>query len=194
MLLKKKTQEGEINKNSFFDVKFIDPQAVIDQLDLRSGMQIADFGCGAGYFSLPMAEKIGEEGMVYALDVVAQKLEAVASQAKTQGVNNIETKRVNLENKNGSGLEADSLDFVVMKDMLFQNKNKAQILDEAKRVLKAGGKALVIDWKSEDFLVGPNKELRMYKESLIELAKNSGLKFLKEISAGHFHYGLIFEK
>jgi ubiquinone/menaquinone biosynthesis C-methylase UbiE len=194
MLLNKKSADETIKKSNFFGLKFVSPEAVLKQIELRPGMKVADFGCGAGFFSLPIARLIGEKGLVYALDVVPQKLEAVGSQAKAQSVYNIETRRVDLEIENGSGLESESVDWVIMKDMLFQNKNKSQILKEARRVLKIGGRVLIIEWKSEDFTVGPTKDLRMYKESLIELSKNSGFNFLKEIEANNFHYGLILEK
>lgn len=193
MLINENSQEGEIDRQSFFTAKFIDPQNVIEQLDLRNDMTVADFGSGAGYFTLPVARKIGEGGTVYALDIISQKLEAVLSKARTSGLNNIITKRVNLENKNGSTLDNESVDCVIMKDMLFQNKNKAQIIEEARRILKTGGRMLAVEWSSEDFAIGPERKLRIYKESIVELANKKGFKLSKEISAGNFHYGLIFE-
>jgi ubiquinone/menaquinone biosynthesis C-methylase UbiE len=193
MIITENSQEEELNKKSFFSTEFIDPQKVIGQLDLVEGMTIADFGSGAGYFTLPLAQKISNNGTVYALDVILQKLEAVAGKARTQGLNNVITKRVNLENEGGSGLEKESIDFVIMKDMLFQNKNKSQILEEARRVLKTGGRILIIEWNSENFSIGPEKKLRIYKESIIELAKKKNLEFLNEINAGTFHYGIIFK-
>lgn len=193
MLINENSQEGEIDRQSFFTAKFIDPQNVIEQLDLSNDMTVADFGSGAGYFTLPVARKIGEGGTVYALDIISQKLEAVLSKARTSGLNNIITKRVNLENKNGSTLNNESVDCVIMKDMLFQNKNKAQIMEEARRILKVGGRMLAVEWSSEDFAIGPERKLRIYKESIIELANKKGFKLSKEISAGNFHYGLIFE-
>lgn len=193
MLLNKNSQEGEINKKSFFTAKFINPESVIEQLDLRKGMVVVDFGSGAGYFTLPIAKKIEDGGKAYALDVVSQKLGAVLSRAKSQGLNNIITKRVNLENEKGSGLENESVDCVIMKDMLFQNKKKEQIIEEARRILKIGGKVLIVEWSSTDFSIGPEKNLRISKEIVMSLAQKKGLTFLKEINAGNFHYGLIFE-
>jgi SAM-dependent methyltransferase len=81
-----------------------------------------------------------------------------------------------------------------MKDVLFQNKDKNQLMEEAGRILRKGGKVLVIEWNCENFSIGPEKNLRIYKESVIELAKKNGLNFLREIKAGNFHYGIILEK
>ena len=193
MLINVNPQSEELDKKSFFAAKFIDPQAVIDQLDFKKEMIVADFGSGAGYFTLPIAKKLEGSGTVYALDVISQKLESVASQAKAQGLNNVITKRVNLENKNGSGLETESVDRVVIKDMLFQNKNKGQIITEARRILKNGGKILVVEWDFKNFSIGPEKGLRIHKESILDLAEKNNLRLSKEINAGNFHYGLILE-
>ena len=174
--------------------KFIDPDAIIKLLNLPSGIVVADFGCGTGYFSLPIARQIGGKGIVYALDVLTDKLEVVESQAKTQGITNVLTKRVNLENKNGSKLEPDSMDWVILKDMLFQNKNKGQIMEEAKRVLKPGGKVLLIEWKKGDTSIGPDIGLRMSIEEIKDMVQKSALGIDHEIDAGNFHYGLILVK
>lgn len=174
--------------------KFIDPQMIVDQLDFQKGARVADFGCGPGYFSVPIAEKIGEEGLVYALDILPQKLESVNGRAKNLGLTNIITKRANLEKANGSGLEAESADWVVMKDMLFQNRDKTQILEEAGRVMKPGAKALVVEWRPEAETVGPSPELRISEAAILKIAEQNHLKLLDKIDAGNFHYGLILVK
>jgi len=185
---------GSSSEAEDLKVKFIDPSAVIAQMDLKQGETIADFGCGTGYFSIPLAQKIGEEGKVYSLDVVPEKLEAVESQAKTLGLTNLIVQRVNLENKEGSKLKAESIDWVIMKDVLFQNNEKNNMLEEAKRVLKPGGKVLLVEWKTEDTAIGPDQEIRISKEKALELINKCELGIEKEIAAGDFHYGYILTK
>lgn len=175
-------------------MKFVDPEEVIKNLEITSGMKVADFGCGAGHFSLALAGKIGESGVVYALDILPEKLEATASAAKGRNFTNIITRRVNLGKTDGSKIDADSLDWVIIKDMLFQNKDKNIILMEAKRVLKNGGKTLVIEWNTTDVLIGPDRQLRLSKEAMISIAQHAEFGFLKEVPAGNFHWGLVFEK
>jgi len=185
---------GSSSEAEGLGVKFIDPLAVIAQMNLKQGEAIADFGCGTGYFSIPLAQKIGEEGKVYSLDVVPEKLEAVESQAKTLGLTNLIVQRVNLENKEGSKLKAESIDWVIMKDVLFQNNEKNNMLEEAKRVLKPGGKVLLVEWKTEDTAIGPDQEIRISKEKALELINKCELGIEKEIAAGDFHYGYILTK
>lgn len=188
------SQPENLQRESFFDVKFVDPQSIVDKLEINLGMTVADFGCGAGFFSLPIAKKIGEEGRVYALDILPAKLESVESQAKALNLTNIITQRVNLEAPEGSKLEAESVDWVIMKDILFQNKEKDKILKEAQRILKKDGHILIIEWTKEDTNIGPEKELRIFKETLLELARKDGWIMDREIEVGNFHYGLILKK
>lgn len=177
-----------------FEVKFINPEEVIRNLEITSGMKVADFGCGAGHFSLALARKIGESGVVYSLDILPEKLEAVASIAKSRNFTNIITRRANLEKIEGSKIDPDSLDWVIIKDMLFQNTDKSAILAEAKRVLKKGGKNLVIEWNMANEAIGPERQLRLSKEAIISIAQQSDFGFLKEIPAGNFHCGMLFVK
>lgn len=174
--------------------KFIDPAGVISQLGISRGNIIADFGCGSGYFSIPLAQATGEDGMIYALDVLPQALETVASKAKALNLTNVITKRVNLEREKGSGLEDESMSWVIVKDMLFQNGNKKIILKEAYRVLKPEGKAFIMEWNDKDLTVGPDRKLRIAKEEMEEIIKENNFKIEKEVEAGDFHYAMVIVK
>jgi ubiquinone/menaquinone biosynthesis C-methylase UbiE len=177
-----------------FGVKFVDPESVVGQLKISTGMKVADFGCGAGYFSLALAKKVGAGGVVYAFDIMPEKLEATTSNAKNNNLTNIVTQRANLESANGSKLESGSVDLVVLKDMLFQNKKKKDILAEAARVLKDGGHALVVEWNMYNNALGPDQQMRISKEALLTIARAAGLGEVSKIEAGNFHYGVLFAK
>jgi ubiquinone/menaquinone biosynthesis C-methylase UbiE len=181
-------------KNKKIDLKFLDPEAIIGQLEIVPGSSIADFGCGSGFFSIALAQKTGPKGKVFSLDILPQALESVEGRAKMMGFSNIATQRVNLEKKNGSGMEAGSLDWVVLKDILFQNKDKKIILEEAIRVLKPGGKILIVEWKKEFQGVGPVEKIRVEKKDIQKIAEKSGFVLEKEIEAGNFHYALVLKK
>jgi ubiquinone/menaquinone biosynthesis C-methylase UbiE len=177
-----------------YAVKFIDPPAIIKTLEFTSGMKVADFGCATGYFTFPLARVVGSSGVVYALDILAEKLETVESQAKLLGLTNIVTSRVNLEKLGGSKLKEESVDWVILVNMLFQNQDKDVILQEAKRVLKSNGSVLAVEWQEMDSTIGPDKKLRIRKSDLLDMAQKNGLAVVKEIPVSNFHYGLILKK
>jgi ubiquinone/menaquinone biosynthesis C-methylase UbiE len=174
--------------------QFIDPLFIIAQMEIIPGNIIADFGCGAGYFSIPLSQSVGKDGKIYAFDVLPQALESVESRAKLAGISNIITKRVNLENKKGSGLENESVDWVIIKDMLFQNHKKELILEEARRILKPEGKVLVIEWDEQNLAIGPEKKLRISAKELAKMIEKQKFSMEKVIKAGNFHYALVVAK
>ena len=176
------------------NLNFVDPATVVNQLSLEPGSQVADFGCGSGYFSFEFSKRVGEGGIVWALDVLPSALEAVASRAKTLGLTNISTKRVNLENEQGSGLPPASMDWIVLKDVLLQNQKKDVMLREVKRVLKPGGHALIMEWNPNEALVGPEKRLRVQPEALKALITQIQLSVEQELSVGGFHYAFVVKK
>lgn len=173
---------------------FVDPGQVIGSLDVAKGNNVADFGCGAGFFSFEFAKRVAPDGVVYALDVLPAALEAVASRAKTLGLTNVVTKRVNLEKENGSTLPPQSVNWVIVKDMLFQNQKKDVILREAARILKPGGHAVIIEWSPGESFVGPEKSLRHSPEEVRALAEASHLEIEKELPVGGFHYAFLVKK
>lgn len=172
---------------------FLDPEKVIEEFGIEESMKIADFGCGAGYFAILMAKAVGENGRIYALDVLKTALESVRSRAKAEGLLNIETVWSNLEIAGGSKLEDNSVDIALLANILFQSSKKADIIKEAKRVVKKGGKMIVIDWK-KDQPMGPPQDLVVSKDSVQDLGKKEGFKFEREFPAGDNHWGMIFIK
>lgn len=177
----------------------MNPDKVANTFGVNQGMKVADFGCGAGYFTISLAKRAGESGMVYALDVVESALDSVKAKARVNGLNNIETIRANLEVMGGSGLANESQDIVLLANILFQSNKKEDILDEGKRVLKSGGKLIIIDWKKGANLpgqggFGPPDDLRLDLIGTEEIAKNKGFVYEYPIDAGQFHFGLIFSK
>ena len=173
---------------------FINPQKVIDQLDLKLGMKVADFGCGHAYFTLPVSKAVGKDGKVYAIDVLPEALESVRSRAQLEGAVNIETIRGNLELPSGASLPANSMDLVLLHNVLFQSQKKPAIISEAKRTLKLGGILIVIDWRKEPSVIGAQAGSRLSFDEAKALAQSEGFVFNKVFDAGEYHYGLMFIK
>lgn len=168
---------------------FLNPNEILNKLELQEDMIAADFGCGSGGWVIPLS-KILKNGKVYAIDVQEEMISALKGKAEIEKIFNIETKRENLEK--GSGLRENILDLVLMTNLLFQLDNKKGIISDAKKVLKSGGKILVIDWL-KDSPFGP-KEGRISIEEVKNQAKDIGFKIGKEFSASPYHWGLILKK
>jgi len=170
---------------------FLDPPKVLDELELRKDMIACDFGCGSGGWVIPLAKRL-KKGKVYALDVQAEMLSALESQAKIEGLFNIETILCDLERIKGLKPSNDFADLILMTNLLFQIEDKKQVLKEGKRILKKGGEILVVDWKKGSPM-GP-KEGNISSGEVKKIAKSVGLELKKEFEAGDYHYSLVFTK
>jgi len=172
----------------------MDPDAVVGQFGIAEGMRIADFGCGTGHIGVILAQKVGKDGKVTALDVMEDKLDSIRSRAKAAGLENIDTVRANLEVLGSSGLPDASQDVVVVINILFQSTKKQEILAEAKRVLKPAGKLILADWKKGVKGLGPPDELRTDESQMQALCVQAGFSGAQPFDAGQFHYGFMFKK
>jgi len=173
---------------------FLDPDKVVEEFDIEAGIHIADFGSGAGYFTILLGRKVGSKGKVVALDVQESALDSVKIKVGAAGLENVETIRADLEVVGGSSLDDNSQDMVLMANVLFQSSKKADMIKEAERVLKANGPLIVVDWKLGTGGFGPPDDLRTEEESMKSIVLNENFDLEKKIDAGIFHYGIIFRK
>lgn len=176
---------------------FINPEKLLNQLGISREMKIADFGCGHGYFTIPVARMVGPAGKVLAVDVLPEALEAVRSRAQMENAGNIETIRADLETPGGTKIPDNSIDLVLLHNVLFESQKKNDIVAEAKRVLKPSGNFALIDWQPVEEgkrIIGPQGGWRISASEARKLAEAAGFSFLKNFDAGEYHYGLLFSK
>jgi len=65
------------------------PKAVIEKLAIKPGARVADLGAGGGYFTWPLAEAIGPEGTVYAVEIDETALAIISKEMKARGITNV---------------------------------------------------------------------------------------------------------
>ncbi|MEK7087252.1 MAG: class I SAM-dependent methyltransferase [Patescibacteria group bacterium] len=173
--------------------EFLNVDKITSQLDILLNETIADFGSGYGFFAVAFAKIVGPSGQIFAIDILPTALEAVRSQAKIEGLFNIKIIQGNLEKPSGSTLPDESCNMVFIANILFQVPDKSSLIDEAKRILKAGGRLAIIEWKPYISL-GPKKESRLSEAELKQLISSKGFSEVKTIDAGSHHYGFVFRK
>ncbi|MFH1451481.1 MAG: class I SAM-dependent methyltransferase [bacterium] len=170
---------------------FLDPNLVLDQAEIIDDMLAVDFGCGSGGWAIPLAKRL-KNGMVFAVDLLPEPLSALEGKIKAENLDHIHLVKANVESENPLPLiKENSLDLVLMTNLLFQVDDKKQPFLQAKRVLKTDGRILVVDWKS-DSKIGPEKKVS--PEEVKKIGEELGLTFEKEFSAGAYHWALILVK
>lgn len=173
---------------------FTNPEENIKALGIYEGMYIADLGAGVGAYTIPLAEKLGDTGRVYAVEVQKDFLTNIKNLATARGLKNVELLWGNIEKLGGTKIKDSGVDIVVISNVLFQAEDKAGLLKEASRILKAGGKLLLIDWSDSFNNLGPSPKMVVTKENALALCEDQGFVLKTEISAGEHHYGFIMYK
>lgn len=169
---------------------FLKVDDVLNNLDLKGNMIAAEFGCGSADFTMALAKKL-TKGRVYAIDVQEEKLSALKNKLKLERHINTYMILGDLETPRGSTLEDNSLDVVLIPNVLFQAQDQYAIIQEGQRILKSGGMLLVIDWlKGGAF---SPKEL-LSPDEVKKMATKLGLSLNKEFATGDYHYALLFTK
>jgi len=171
--------------------KFVNPTEVLDKLNLQDDMVVADFGCGAGGWVIPLAKRL-EQGIVYAIDLQEEMLSALESKLKVENIQNVRKILSNIEEEKDLKLSPLSCNLVLMTNLLFQVEDKKQIFKQADRVLKKNGKVLVVDW-NKDAILSPDQK-SVSQDEVKKIAQEFNFELKKEFSAGDYHYALVFEK
>jgi ubiquinone/menaquinone biosynthesis C-methylase UbiE len=178
------------NKTVLFDIN-----RILNKIAIEEGQIIAELGCGNfGYFVFPVADLIGSKGKLYAVDILKATLEDIKKRAMLENFQQIETIWSNLEIFKGTKIESMSLDHAFLINILHQSNKKIEILRESIRMLKTGGRLLVIEWKNIASPIGPDSSKRVNKNNLKEASLKLGLMLESEFEVGPYHYGLIFHK
>jgi len=177
-------------KTTLFDI-----ESILRKIAVEEGQKAAELGCGNfGFFVWPLARLVGRRGQVYAVDILKSTLDEIKRHALKDNLPQVKTVWSNLEIFKATAVETSSLDHALLVNVLHQSEKKIEILRETIRLLKRGGKLLIVEWENTDTPLGPNPEKRVKIESLKNAAPKIGLDLIEEFPAGPYHYGLILTK
>lgn len=106
------------------------------------GETCIDLGSGRGTDSLRLAETVGENGMVYGIDISGNMIRKANSNADRLGIKNVRFLQTSLEN---TGLNDGIADLVISNCTINHSTDKQRVWNEIYRLLKNGGRFVVSD-------------------------------------------------
>ncbi len=153
---------------------------------LSPGMQVIDYGCGMGFFSLPMAKMVSPNGKVICIDIQEKMIEKLKHRLRRKRVNHIiETRVASAENKWGLDGLKNKIDFILLFAVLHEVYNKKALFTELYKILKKTGKILFVEPKHHV----PYQE---FKETL-NIAESVGF-ICKESPKIKMSYSIVLSK
>ena len=163
------------------------PEEILELIELRPDYVAADLGCGSGYFTIPISQKVKK---VYGIDIQKEMLNYLEKKIQKQKISNIETL---LSKEHVIPLQKESVDLLLLVNTLHEFHKKKKIIKEIQRVLRPEGRAAIIDFKKENTGFGPPISIRISKKQAISLFKTQNLKVLKFLDL-KYHYLIVFKK
>jgi len=165
-----------------------DPEKLLKSVGLSTGMTFVDAGCGEGFFSLPAARIVGPEGTVYAFDINTEAVGKLRHNAAAEGLANIAAEVRPAEEAVTCTACADLVFFGID---LHDFANPAQAIQNAKKMLRPGGRLIDLDWKDIRMDFGPPFEKRFPVNKARGLIESAGFTILSVEDAGPYHYLIV---
>ena len=163
---------GEFSFKRWLDGRALE---VLAEIGVKEGQTVLDFGCGSGTYTIPAAKLVGKNGQVYALDISNKALDKVEEKSKQEGLSNII--RIDATGEENILLKDNTIDLVLLIDVLKDVNDRESLFKEVYRVLKPNGNLTVFP-------------MHMAAEEVEKLATHTGFKMNDE----KFQHILIFRK
>jgi SAM-dependent methyltransferase len=186
----RKTSEPYTGDLSIFDSpgreERLQIKRVMDILGIVPGKSVADIGAGSGWFTVRAAKRVGETGMLYAVDINPEAIRYVSDRAEKERLHNVKTI---LGRPDDPQLPATSVDSVLLLKTYHEVAQPVALLRNLKKSLRAGAKVGIIDrnGNGEDHGVG--------KDVVIREAAQAGYKLSEQydfVKGDKMDYFLVF--
>ncbi|MBK5186637.1 MAG: class I SAM-dependent methyltransferase [Gemmatimonadaceae bacterium] len=141
--------------------QLLDPENALDLIGVPQGIRVADVGAGPGFFTLPLASRVGAAGRVDALDVSPEMVEILRSRRLPPQV------YVQLSDEHTLPLPDAVVDLVLLAFVFHELEDRERFLGELTRVLRPGGRLAVIDWVPRAETIGPPEKERVAEVEVV---------------------------
>lgn len=173
---------------------FMDPARMLAACNIQTTDTVADFGAGSGFMSRAVGS-IVTGGTVFAVEINRDLVARMIHEIDEKQIKNIHPLWGDIEIDGGSKLGTASADMVILSNILFQLDDKNGCIKEASRVLKPGGRILIVDWQESFGGLGPAPHHVFDKTMAEALFSSAGFTKLSDtLPAGEHHYAILFKK
>ncbi|NLY09434.1 MAG: methyltransferase domain-containing protein [Tissierellia bacterium] len=169
-------------------VRELSPTTTLMKAGFKEGMSMCDIGAGTGLFTFAAASISNNE--IIALEISDDAIALLESRKAEKNFSNISIRKV----KNQILPVEDSVcDMVIMVTVLHEIEKPSQMIREIKRLLKASGKLLIVEFFHKDTPMGAPLIERMAETTIIDLCEEQGFLEVERFCLGENLYAMVFE-
>jgi ubiquinone/menaquinone biosynthesis C-methylase UbiE len=165
--------------------KWQNPEEILQAGGLKSGHTLIDIGCGQGFFTLPAARIVGDQGRIYGIDSSSESIALLQQKADSAGLKNIS---LVVGNGETSLVCEGCADLVFLGIVLHDFYDPQLVLDNARKMLKPEGRLVNLDWKKEAMNLGPPLEKRFDIATASALMRRAGFILEDSREYGPYNY------
>lgn len=172
----------------------VDQDLVFANLITENATAYLDLACGAGNYTLALAQRLGKDCVIHALDLWPDGVAALQESATQQGYQNVKAQVADATKP--LPLEDGSIDVCLMATILHDipEAERVNTLQEVRRVLKPHGVLVIIEFKKLDYGPGPSKEQRIGEADAEALLTPLGFQKDAAADLGEYPYLIRFIK
>lgn len=163
------------------------PEHIWSRIGFETADVIVDIGAGTGYLTVPF---LSQANKIFACDISDTMIAWMTENICPTYPNIIPLKM----DDNSVPLEDGVADLVFMMNLHHELDDSGAMLEECHRLLKCGGKILIIDWKKEDMDQGPPKDIRCFPQDIVKETSNAGFKNIVVDEDLKKHFLIVGEK
>ncbi len=177
---------------SSFDL--IDTEKTMAILAVKLNSTFIDLACGIGNYALSVANKVGENGVVYAVDLWQEGIDALSNEIKKYMLTNIKPILADITLQ--LPLEKNSVDASLMATIIhdLSESDQKSAIQEAFRLLKPGGILHIIEFKKIEKSPGPPLAIRLEESDIDRLVLPHGFIKIGSHDIGGFNYLVQYKK
>lgn len=171
------------------------PENLLRRTGLSSGMNFIDVGCGNGFFALPAAKIVREEGQVLGFDKSQEMLKDLKRRAERAGLNNIRTFLVDKEGLTQQvKTKFNSLgDMMLFANLLHEVSDPSDFISSYLPLVHEQAKLIVIEWKKRPMEQGPDYQHRLDAKDLQDILAELSYTQVETWQLEK-HFVIVFEK
>jgi SAM-dependent methyltransferase len=158
------------------------PERLLAELDIPTSAVVAVFGQNPDFFALPLAARIGANGLVHSVELSDEINERPLQRSIPGHV------RIRSKDNGRLPLPDESVDLALWAFAFRTIGHVGSMLDETRRVLRPGGRLAVVDWIRQEESFGPLRDDRV-SAAMAErclAAGGFGLVGQRELNASHY--------